>query len=235
MWNTNMKIDYIAELVADAVEDYSISRNDGIFDDVIKELKEHFKNCDEDEIMEILSLCVSVYGKKHNETAELVVTFPDSFRVKSKKTEAVVYSLINEAEKSITMTGYSISDFFSEMLDIIIKKSQQGVYITLYINDLERQKEVLERLLSYQSKFLKIYEFQKDAEDKMAALHAKVLVIDRKVSLVSSANLSYHGMQGNIEMGILLQSQEKAKKIEALLKELKKMKVFNRISRNKGN
>ena len=63
----------------------------------------------------------------------------------------------------------------------------------------------------------------------MAALHAKVLVIDRKVSLVSSANLSYHGMQGNIEMGILLQSQEKARKIEALLKELKKMKVFSRI------
>lgn len=226
MRNTSIKIDYIVGLVVDAVEDYNIRGNDGIFDNIILELKKHFKNCDEDEIVDILSLCVNMYRKEYGETAELVITSPDSFKMKSRKTKDVIYSLVKEAEKSIAITGYSISDFFTEMLDTIIKKSQQGVYVTLYVNDLEKQKGVLERLLSYQSKFLKIFEYQKDTEDKMAALHAKILVVDRKASLVSSANLSYHGMQGNIEMGILLKSVDKAKQIENLLKELVRMKVF---------
>ena len=170
-----------------------------------------------------------MYSLEHSESAELVITSPDSFKVKSRKTKDVIYSLVKDASKSITITGYSISDFFTEMLDVIIRKSQQGVYVTLYVNNLEKQKLVLERLLAYKSKFLRIYEYQKDTEDKMAALHAKILVVDKKVSLVSSANLSYHGMQGNIEMGILLKSEEKAKQIEELLKELKRMKVFSQV------
>lgn len=226
MWDSSVKIDYIVGLIVDAVDDYSIRGNDGIFYNAILELKKYFVNCSENEIMDILSLCVNLYGKERNETTELVITSPDSFRVKLKKTKDVVYSLVSKAEKSIIITGYSISDFFSEMLDVIIRKSQQGVYVTLYANDLEKQKSVLERLLLYRNKFLRIYEYQKDREDKMAALHAKILVVDKEVALISSANLSYHGMQGNIEMGLLIRSMDKAKQIENFLKELVRMKIF---------
>lgn len=47
-------------------------------------------------------------------------------------------------------------------------------------------------------------------------------------SLVSSANLSYHGMRGNIEMGFLIESHEKAKQIEEVMKEMVRMKVFGK-------
>ena len=47
-------------------------------------------------------------------------------------------------------------------------------------------------------------------------------------SLVSSANLSYHGMQGNIEMGFLIESHDKAKQIEEVMKEMVRMKVFGK-------
>lgn len=63
----------------------------------------------------------------------------------------------------------------------------------------------------------------------MAALHAKLLVSDTKKSLVSSANLSYHGMRGNVEIGFLLESPKKAKQIEEVMKELVWMKVFVKI------
>ena len=57
-----------------------------------------------------------------------------------------------------------------------IKKSQQGVYVRLYVNDTEKQKEVLDRLMSYRSRLLQIYEYQeKQEDDKMAALHANLL------------------------------------------------------------
>ncbi|MBQ3513857.1 MAG: phospholipase [Lachnospiraceae bacterium] len=226
MRNTSIKIDYIAGLLADAVLDYSICGNDNVFSDISLELKKHFKNCDKDEIADIISLCIKMCSVVYNDTTELVITSPDSFKMKSRKTKDVIYSLVKGAKKSITITGYSISDYFNEMLDVIIDKSQQGVYVTLYVNDIEKQKSVLGRVLAYQNRFLKVYEYQKDTEDKMAALHAKILVTDKNLSFVSSANLSYHGMQGNIEMGILLKSKEKAKQIEDLLKELRKMKVF---------
>lgn len=36
----------------------------------------------------------------------------------------------------------------------------------------------------------------------MAALHAKLLVADREDALITSANLTYHGFERNLEMGI---------------------------------
>ena len=137
--------------------------------------------------------------------------------------------MIEGTEKSLTITGYSISDYFADMLDVIIRKSQQGVYVRLYVNDMEKQKSALDRLIAYKSRFLQVYEYQKQEDDKMAALHAKMLVSDAKKSLISSANLSYHGMQGNVEMGFLIESADKAKQIEEVMKEMVRMKVFVRV------
>ena len=148
--------------------------------------------------------------------------------MKTLRTKDTMRNMIENTEKSLTITGYSISDYFAEMLDVIIKKSQQGVYVRIYVNDIEKQKEALDRLMSYRSRFLQIYEYQKQEDDKMAALHAKLIVSDVKKSLVSSANLSYHGMQGNIEMGFLIESHDKAKQIEEVMKEMVRMKVFGK-------
>ena len=59
-----------------------------------------------------------------------------------------------------------------------------------------------------QSKYLQFFEYEKNSDDKMAASHAKILTIDSDKSLVSSANLSYHGLTGNIEMGFLVESMK---------------------------
>ncbi|WP_097014933.1 phospholipase D-like domain-containing protein [Anaerocolumna aminovalerica] len=229
MWNSSIKIDYIAGLIADAIDSYSVNGVNASFTKVIIELKEHFPNCSEEEITDIISLCTQLYSLKKTERADLVLTAPDSFRVKALRTKETLQKLIEDTEKSLTITGYSISDYFAEMLDVIIRKSQQGVYVRLYVNDMEKQKATLERLMAYKSRFLQVYEYQKQDDDKMAALHAKLLVSDAKKSLVSSANLSYHGMQGNVEMGFLIESPEKAKQIEEIMKEMVRMKVFMRI------
>lgn len=60
--------------------------------------------------------------------------------------------------------------------------------------------------------------------------HEEMGYFDSDKSLVSSANLSYHGLSGNIEMGFLVRSADKAKQIEELLKELVRMHVYKKIS-----
>ena len=137
--------------------------------------------------------------------------------------------MITSAQKSIVMTGYSISDYFKDLLDLIIGKSQSGVYIRIYVNDIEKQKQALDRLLAYQSKHLQLFEYIKSEEDKMAALHAKMLIVDSSEMLISSANLSYHGMAGNVEIGLRVQSEEKARELENIFKELVRMKVMSRL------
>lgn len=228
MWNTSVKIEYIAGLIVDALENYSVNGVNAQFDQVIIELRNHFTRYSDEEITDIISLCMKVYSSKKIEHADLVLTAPDSFRVKTLRTKDIMRRLIENAERSLTITGYSISDYFVEMLDSIIKKSQQGVYVRLYVNDIEKQKDALDRLMVYRSRFLQVYEYQKQKDDKMAALHAKLIVSDVKESLVSSANLSYHGMQGNVEMGFLIDSHDKAKQIEEVMKEMVRMKVFVR-------
>lgn len=228
MWNTSVKIEYIVGLIVEALENYVVNSENAQFNKVFVELRNHFTNCSAEEIIDIISLCMKMYSSKRTEHVELILTAPDSFRLKTLKTKNVMRKLIEDSEKSITATGYSISGYFAEMLDIIIKKSQQGVYVRLYVNDIENQKDILNKLMAYRSQFLQIYEYQQKEDDKMAALHAKLIVSDTNKSLVSSANLSYHGMQGNIEIGFLIESKDKAKQIEDVLKEMVRMRVFEK-------
>ena len=43
-----------------------------------------------------------------------------------------------------------------------------------------------------------------DDDDQIAKLHAKVIVVDRRDLLITSANLTGHGMSGNLELGARL-------------------------------
>ncbi len=226
MWDTDINIDLIVETLIDDFEK-SLKRPEvPAFERSMQELGRHFPNVDEKELMDIISLICTAYSRNTGDKCELVITAPTSFRLKARRTEEVVGRLITEARQSITITGYSISDYFDGMIDSMIQKSTTGVYVNLYVNDVEKHGEQLQRVKSYRGQYLRLFEYNRSKDDQMAALHAKMIVVDGVSSFVSSANLSYHGMQGNIEMGILIRSADKAKAIEGLLKELRRMKVF---------
>ena len=226
MWDTDINIDLIAETVIDDFEKCLKRSEIPAFERSMQELRRHFPNVDEKGLMDIISLVCTAYSCNTGDKCELVITAPMSFRLKVRRTEDVVCRLITEASRSITMTGYSISDYFDGMLDSMIQKSTTGVYVNLYVNDIEKHGEQLQHVKSYRGQYLRLFEYNRAKDDQMAALHAKMIVVDGESSFVSSANLSYHGMQGNIEMGILIKSADKAKTIEGLLKELRRMKVF---------
>ena len=63
----------------------------------------------------------------------------------------------------------------------------------------------------------------------MAALHAKVISVDQRQTLITSANLSYHGQLGNIELGTLIESKQIAKQIEDVFTKLIFAKVFSEV------
>jgi len=226
MWNEDLGIGVIVQTLKDEIEQYVLLNAADAFKKSISLIEKRFPNCTPKEIMDILQMACKLYNCKSGECCELVITAPSSFKLKARKTKLVVNSILSSAEKSITLTGYSISEYFDEMIELIIRKSTQGVYVKLYVNNAQKHQDVIERLNTYTSKFIKIFSYNQQSDDRMSALHAKLIVVDGHTSLISSANLSYHGMQGNVEMGVLIESTEKAQEIESLLKTLKEQKIF---------
>ena len=83
-------------------------------------------------------------------------------------------------------------------------------------------------LLRYRGHFLKLYDYSNE-DDKMAALHAKVISVDMSQTLITSANLSYHGQQGNIELGALIESENTAKQLDEVMTQLIFKKIFREV------
>ena len=167
---------------------------------------------------------IETASAKDSEKVSLVVTAPPTFSIKAKPTKITVANMIHGAVSSILITGYSLSEYFSDLVDEIILKSQRGIFVRFFVNDIEHQTE-FDKVLRYKGRFLKVYNYPKKADDKMAALHAKVISVDKKETLITSANLSYHGQEGNLELGTFIESSAVAKQIDDVFTQL----IFNRV------
>lgn len=194
--------------------------------EAIKAIRKRYPSLSEKEVQEIHTL-ISSASASPSDSMSLVVTAPPSFAIKAKATKVVVKEMLESAESSILITGYSLSEYFSDLVDCIIQKSQQGVFVKFYVNNIENQKH-FEKLCRFKGKFLKIYNYPKH-EDAMSALHAKVISVDQKETLITSANLSYHGQEGNIELGTRVVSEKIANQVEEIFKRLLFSKVFKEI------
>ena len=53
-----------------------------------------------------------------------------------------------------------------------------------------------------------------------------MISVDQNKTLITSANLSYHGQQGNIELGMLAESKKIAKQVDGVFTELVFKKEF---------
>lgn len=195
--------------------------------DAAGSLRRQYPELSAEECSEIAETIQAAMSTETADKVSLVVTAPPSFRIDAKPTMTVVRSMLEGAGRNILITGYSLSSYFSELTDTIIDKSQRGVFVKFFINNIEKQPNA-DKLLLYKGRFLQIYDYNNE-EDKMAALHAKVISVDMKQTLITSANLSYHGQQGNIELGALIESEHTAKQLDNVMTQLIFKKIFKQV------
>lgn len=196
-------------------------------DNTTATLQRQYPGLSESECEEIAETIKTALTADSSDKASLVVTAPPSFRINAKPTMTVVQSMIEGAKRNILITGYSLSSYFSELTDTIIDKSQKGVFVKFFINNIQKQPDA-DKLLRYRGHFLKLYDYSNE-DDKMAALHAKVISVDMSQTLITSANLSYHGQQGNIELGALIESENTAKQLDEVMTQLIFKKIFREV------
>ena len=187
-------------------------------------LKRNYPELSQQKCESIIELINEAITSNEADKVSIVVTAPPSFAINARTTMSVVQSMISGAERNIIITGYSLSSYFSDLVDIIIDKSQHGVFVKFFVNDIDKQQG-FDKLLRYKGRFLNMYNY-KQSDDKMSALHAKVLSVDGYSTLITSANLSCHGQQGNIELGTKIDSKTVAKQIDDIFTKLIFSKVF---------
>ena len=219
----NVNLDILLNVIKDTAPDSS-DRQSTANAPVVNLIKKRYPNLSPAEAEEIYLLVSSALMANQGDRSELVVTAPPSFSVKARSTVNTVSSMILRAQNSILITGYSLSGYFGDLVDCMIQKSKSGVLIKFFANGLEGQAE-FEKLLKYRGRFLRIYNYQKP-EDPMSSLHAKVICVDQSKTLITSANLSYHGQEGNIEMGTYIESATIARQVDEVFTKLLFSKVF---------
>jgi phosphatidylserine/phosphatidylglycerophosphate/cardiolipin synthase-like enzyme len=220
MRNNSLSID----ILADALQDLALSEAE--IGDVISLVKHELPSVSDEDAIKVFQLALAIGSRNSNDGVEIVATTPVSFKSKTRKTRPVIEELINGAEKSIQITGYSISDHFEDLLKLINAKSKRGVVVELFVNNYEKVRSVLLDIEHTNRRFFKVYSYAGKADDKMAALHAKTILVDGKRMLISSANLSYHGLDGNIELGALITSRRKVAQVQEIFSELKRQRIF---------
>ncbi|CDB44531.1 putative uncharacterized protein [Firmicutes bacterium CAG:240] len=219
----NVNLDILLNAIKDTAPDSS-DRQSTANAPVVNLIKKRYPNLSPAEAEEIYLLVSSALMANQGDRSELVVTAPPSFSVKARSTVNTVSSMILRAQNSILITGYSLSGYFGDLVDCMIQKSKSGVLIKFFANGLEGQAE-FEKLLKYRGRFLRIYNYQKP-EDPRSSLHAKVICVDQSKTLITSANLSYHGQEGNIEMGTYIESATIARQVDEVFTKLLFSKVF---------
>jgi len=221
----NIKLDILLNKILETcVPAAVLSYSPSLFSDAIVAFMKQYPSLSEKEAIELVMMILAARESARNVKTELIVTAPPSFNIKAKSTQNVVSQLITGATKNITMTGYSLSGYFDDLVDVIIQKSQTGVFVKFFVNNLNQQTN-FDKIMRYRGKFLKVYDYYNE-EDSMSALHAKVICVDKVKSFITSANLSYHGQEGNIEIGALIDSPDIAGQIEEIFKSLLFKHVF---------
>lgn len=220
MWDRDLKAQILANFIICDVEKLVHENDASALEHALGVLKESYPNLSDNELTELFNIMMHVYNMKHTEKVELVATLPSHYKTQAFPTISVISELVDSAKTIIMITGYSISDYAEDLLMKIIDKSRSGIMVKIFVNKFDtNESSIVNKLDMYRGRYLEIYKYA-EHDDDMAALHAKTISVDDSKSLITSANLSFHGLEKNIELGCLIESSDYARKLHSLFSDL---------------
>ena len=132
----------------------------------------------------------------------LVWTGPISISTPTRSTMNTLLDLIDRAQQQIVIVGYTIANSAASTLKRLAAAQERGVEVILIENLMENYVSILQKHWPTNRPLPLLYTRPVDPSDTQSALHAKLAIVDQQYLLVTSANLSYHGLLANIEVGV---------------------------------
>ena len=149
------------------------------------------------------------YAQRAAETSiETVWSGPASHRVPIRTTAQVLIDLVAEARHQLVLMTYSARPY-QPLTDALARARSRGVAISAVIETLQGAGSALAGAEPYaafaQIPGIELWHWPVSArEEQSAKMHAKIGIADRRVLLVTSANLTQSGVGKNIEAGVLI-------------------------------
>jgi phosphatidylserine/phosphatidylglycerophosphate/cardiolipin synthase-like enzyme len=169
----------------------------------------HLREIDLRDPAMILLLCLQALRIQHNEIApdmvkaELVATLPPEMPGIARPTGQVIREMLRTAVNEVIVLGYELSD--RNMMQLLAGVASRGADLIMICDRL--RGSIAHLLETWPNDIRQPRIFQDRARldgAPYASMHAKCLLVDGRDLLVTSANFTFHGLHGNIEIGVRL-------------------------------
>lgn len=166
------------------------------------------------------ALAVEARAAGSREAVEMSWTGPVQFSGVDRGHAPVLADMIGNATKAVTVVGYSITGGADGVIRLLERAAKKGVVVTLVVHD-DGGRANIDALRRAWAGSDRPRLFTRDAskEGPYYKIHAKLVVVDSSDMLVTSANLTWHGMNRNFEIGLRIRGTT-ARKGQALIDDL---------------
>lgn len=152
---------------------------------------------------------------------EICYTGPTSMG-KVRVFESVITEELYMAKSRIIIIGFHITQGSKGFMKALGDAAARGVELVFMIDRLSEKADFLEWCKGV-SPAPTLFTREKNSRDPMSALHAKCIVIDDRAAIIGSANQTYHGLTGNIELGVVLRDPTSIREVLDMVNEIKKV------------
>lgn len=203
---------------------------------VVEQLAAAWKNTKvgSDELASMLLAASHVYTKAASEqSTELVWTGPTTPFVSARRTEQALLQVINSAENSLFITSFVAYDV-STIVEALNAANDRGVVVSMLLElSKDHGGSITFDAIGKMRTLVptaRLYAWR-DKSDPFSdgRVHAKVAVADGRMCFITSANLTGHAMEKNMEAGVLISGGMIPKLLEDHLHALIDTKVISPI------
>lgn len=201
---------------------------------VVEQLVSAWKNTKvgSDELASMLLAASHVYSKAASEqSTELVWTGPTTPFVSARRTEQALLQVINSAEQSLFITSFVAYDV-STIVKALNAAIDRGVVISMLLElSQDHGGSITFDAIGKMRTLVpdaKLFAWRDKAESfSDGRVHAKVAVADGRTCFITSANLTGHAMEKNMEAGVLISGGRIAKLLDEHLRSLVDTKIVS--------
>ncbi len=153
----------------------------------------------------------SAFGVDHR--AEIAWTGPATEAVPLRRVDQVIYDVVGNAKEEVLLVTYAAYKA-ERALKALRDATDRGVRVRLVIElahesggkiTFDGLQPFRVAVPSAQVFYWPLDRRKRSASGAYGAMHAKCIVADRRTAIISSANLTDHALEANMELGLLVQ------------------------------
>ena len=157
----------------------------------------------------VVRLCLQALRIQYDELrprlldAELVATLPPETPGIARPTERVVREMVERASSEVILLGYDFTD--GDLVRLVADAARRGAGVIVIC---DRGRGAASRIAEAWPVGVPLprllHNRERPDRAPYSSMHAKCLLVDTVDLLVTSANFTFHGLHGNIEIGVRL-------------------------------